>query len=434
MTPTHNTFASLDDWIRAEAISFAADSTAALNAAIDQMMAALDDDVQVLGFGEALHGGEDIMRLRNRLFQRLVEAHGYSAIAIESSYPRARLVNAFVAGRGPVAYDRVKDDGFSNRFGHLDANRELAEWMRIYNADPAHALKLRFYGVDMPLVELGYASPQQVLHFALDYLAEIDGDRRAKRRQRIDVLLGADSAWENPAVFTDPSQSVGLSPEATALRIETEDLLTELRIRRPELVAASDADRYAEALHHVTMARGLLNYHAATAAKADASTLLGVRDAAMADNLAHIVERERGRGKVLVFAHNGHLQRSKAVWPWYSFWPLGSHLDLMFGAGYAVIGSGVGVSEANGIAQPEDGTLEAKLIALPGSAVLIPTQRSAGLPAAELDALPARSGSQKNQSYAGLTAESLADFDWLAFLDSTAYARGWLPEPDDNAG
>lgn len=47
------------------------------------------DPVELLGFGEALHGGEDILIFRNRLFQRLVEVHGYSAIAIESSFPRA---------------------------------------------------------------------------------------------------------------------------------------------------------------------------------------------------------------------------------------------------------------------------------------------------------------------------------------------------------
>ena len=42
--------------------------------------------------------------------------------------------------------------------------------------------------------------------------------------------------------------------------------------------------------------------------------LLGIRDAMMADNLAYIVSRERGRGNVLAFAHNSHLQRGKAQW------------------------------------------------------------------------------------------------------------------------
>ena len=81
--------ATLDDWIQREAIPFSVDSSEIFNASMDRVMASLGDSVELLGFGEALHGGEDILILRNLLFQRLVEAHGYSAIAIESSFPRA---------------------------------------------------------------------------------------------------------------------------------------------------------------------------------------------------------------------------------------------------------------------------------------------------------------------------------------------------------
>jgi len=68
--------ATLDNWIRHEAIPFTIDSPETFNASIDKVIASLDDSVELLGFGEALHGGEDILVLRNRLFQRLVETHG----------------------------------------------------------------------------------------------------------------------------------------------------------------------------------------------------------------------------------------------------------------------------------------------------------------------------------------------------------------------
>src|SRR5205809_7304885 len=97
--------ATLDDWIRHEASPFSVDSSETFNAAVDKVVASLGDSVELLGFGEALHGGEEILILRNRLFQRLVEAHGYTAIAIESSFPRARFVNDYIAARGPASYD-----------------------------------------------------------------------------------------------------------------------------------------------------------------------------------------------------------------------------------------------------------------------------------------------------------------------------------------
>jgi erythromycin esterase len=85
--------ATLGDWIRHESILFSIDSSETFNASIDEVIAPLDDSTKLLGFGEALHDGEDILMLRNRLFQRLVEAHGCSAIAIESSFPRAGVLS-----------------------------------------------------------------------------------------------------------------------------------------------------------------------------------------------------------------------------------------------------------------------------------------------------------------------------------------------------
>jgi erythromycin esterase-like protein len=426
-TPVHPT---LEDWIAREAIPFAPDAPKAFHAAVDTMLALLGGSVELLGFGEALHGGEEILQLRNRLFQRLVEAHGYSAIAIESSFPRARIVNEYIAGRGPASYDAVREAGFSHGFGQLAANRELVEWMRQYNADPLHQVKLQFYGFDSPTEMIGTDSPSHVLHFALDYLASLDSASGQKRRERIDPLLGSDADWENPAASMDPTKSIGLSAVATALRIETEDLITELWIRRPELVARSGADQYLEALQYASVARQLLDYHAGLARESDEriSELLGIRDAMMADNLAYIVSRERSRGKVLAFAHNRHLQRGKIQWqlgPYLSaWWPAGAHLDEIFGPRYAAIGSAVCASEANGIGLPEPGTLEALLAGVPEPALFIPTHRGQALAASEIAALPARSGSVKNTTYMPLGPESFADFDWLAFLHSATYSRG----------
>ncbi|HEX6292566.1 MAG TPA: erythromycin esterase family protein [Herpetosiphonaceae bacterium] len=423
--------ATLDDWIAREAIPFSVDAPATLDAVVDTMIAALGDAVELLGFGEALHGSEETLILRNRLFERLVAAHGYSAIAIESSFPSAQIVNEYIAGRGPASYDEVQDAGFAHGFGRLEANRELVEWMRCYNADPSHPVKIRFYGFDMPGLAGGLASPRRVLEFALEYLSSIDSSSVQERRQRMTSLLGHDSPWENPAALIDPAQAIGLSPDAAALRIETEDLITELRTRRPELVARSGQERYAEALHHALAARQLLSYHAAVARPSSYAELLGRRDLIMADNLAYIVAREHGRGKVLAFAHNAHLQRGKAnvrigaeVPAW---WVAGSHLNEMLGSRYAVIGSAVGVSEANGIGPPEAGTLEARLTASPGAARFIPTHRGEGLPGAEIAALPTRSASTKNPTYVALTPQSVTDFDWLAVLNTTGYNRGGRP-------
>ena len=426
-----------DDWIHRDAVPCPADASDAFDAAVDTVVAAVGAQVELLGFGEALHGGEEILQLRNRLFQRLVTVYGYRAIAIESSFARGRVVNQYIAGRGPTRYADVQETGFSHGFGQVTANRELIEWMRDYNAATDDGNELRFYGFDLPALTAGVASPSQVLRFALNYLTAIDAVRGGEHGRRIDTLLGDDSRWENPAAMADPSQSVGLSSDAVALRIATEDLLTELRTRQPELVACSSAEPYREAVQHTVVARELLNFHAALAGQSetrDYGRALGIRDAAMADNLAYIVDRERGRGRVFAFAHNFHLKRGQAAWPGFAqWWPAGAYLDATLAARYAVIGTAVGVSEENGIGPPEAGSLEARLLATPGPIRFVPTHRGTGRQTAELTAeltgLPTRSGSTKNRSYFPLEPHSLAEYDWLAVLDCVTYTRGARPLP-----
>lgn len=430
LSPSYDT---LDEWIARDAIPFALDDPSSLNAAIDRIAASFGDAVELLGLGEGLHGGSDILTLRNRLFERLVDAHGFGAIAVESSFPRGYLVNEYIAGRGPASFEDVQNAGFSHGFGRLEANRALVAWMRDYNADPSHPLKLRFYGFDSPTEMVATDSPRRVLAFVLGYLAGLDGERGQDFRDRIEPLIGPDADWENPAAMMDPAQAVGGSEAARALRIETEELIAALRERRPEWIARSDRRRYLEAVHHAEVARQLLTYHAGLARPSQDRTarLLGLRDAMMADNLAYIASQERERGKVLVFAHNSHLQYGQARWQLgpdlLTWWPAGAHVGALMGERYAVIGTGVGVSEANGIGQPEAGTLEARLVAAPGPVRFIPTYRGQGLPADAIAALPTRSGSTRNTTYFPMTPHFVHDFDAWVVLDSTGYARGAPP-------
>jgi erythromycin esterase len=424
---------TVDDWIRRDAIPFDMDSHQSLDAAIDRLVMALDESVQVLGLGEPMHGAPEFLALRNRLFHRLVEAHGFSAIAVESSFPRSRLVNQYVSdAEGRASYDDVKENGFSHGFGRDAMNRELVEWMRAYNAGQPNGGELRFYGFDSPTEMMYSDSPRRLVEFVLDYL-DVLGDENIDRRKRIDGLLGDDGPWENQEAAFDPSKSIGLTPAASALRIEVEELASELSVRRPELVVATGQDRYREAVQYALLSRQMLTYHAHVARPDDKriAVLLGMRDVMMADNLMYQVERERSRtpdgGRVLAFAHNGHLQRGRMSWQLgpelgaraLEWWPAGAQLGMILGRGYAAIGCGVGTSEAHGLRQPETGTLEAHLTSTSGPGRFIPTRGGRQLEAATIAGIRTR-GAATNSTYFSLASKSLTDFDWLAVLDSIA--------------
>ena len=112
MTHAARVYATLDDWITHEAVPCSLGPRPECNAAVDQVIDSLGDSIAVLGFGEALHGGEELLALRNHLFQRLVEAYDYSAIAIESSFPRGAIINEYVLGCSSASYEAVQETGF----------------------------------------------------------------------------------------------------------------------------------------------------------------------------------------------------------------------------------------------------------------------------------------------------------------------------------
>ncbi|MEJ2354068.1 MAG: hypothetical protein P8Y03_30195 [Anaerolineales bacterium] len=122
------TYESLDDRMAGASIPFSLESPNTFNAAVDRVITSLGDSQELLGFGEALHFGGEVLILGNRLFQRLVGAHGYSAIAIESSSPRGRIVNEYVSGRGPASCEAVLDSTAYARggpaLGQGDANNK----------------------------------------------------------------------------------------------------------------------------------------------------------------------------------------------------------------------------------------------------------------------------------------------------------------------
>lgn len=436
-------YASIDAWIKREGISFSSDGD--FGEAVDRMMSRLGDQVTVLGFGEPIHGGEEFLTLRNRFFQRLVEAHGFSAITLEISDRRARLVEAYVAGRGPATYDAIADDGFDYGAGQYAANRELVEWMKRYNADPAHPVKLALYGTIPSEQGETTESPRWALQSALDYLASVDPAAAARHREIIEPLLGADADWEGPAAVlmkeimtrlmggtearsqqpgADGRPAFGLSPRARTLRLATENLAFELHMRRPEFVASSDGESFASALHDIAAARNLLALHAALAGGEPLDTLVSMRDAMAAAHLVCIAEREAERGKVLVHLHSAHQRRTRTKLPWYEFWPTGAHLEQLFGTRFAVIGGAVGSSEANFVAAPEPGSLEARLLEQQSDCFIL-TWRGRRLPERELAALPTRSGAARPYvPYEPLTPQSVADLDGIAFLRSATHTRG----------
>jgi hypothetical protein len=111
MTHAAGGYATLDDWIAHEAIPCSLDSRPDFNAAVDTVIGSLGDSVAVPGFGEALHGGEELLVLRNQLFQRLSKPMATAPLPLRAVFlgDPSSTNTCLAAVRPPTRRCRIRD-------------------------------------------------------------------------------------------------------------------------------------------------------------------------------------------------------------------------------------------------------------------------------------------------------------------------------------
>jgi erythromycin esterase-like protein len=336
----------------------------------------------LLALGEPTHGEDILLDLRNELFRQLVEQEGYRTITIESDCLMGVVVDDYVTS-GTGTLDEVMERGFSHGwFNASAANRELVRWMRAYNEGRPASQRLRFAGFDGPLEMTGAASPRPALTALHAYLtASVDADLLPCTAETLDRLLGADERWTGPAAMTDPSQSVGQTPEAKELRLLADDLVTLLDMQTPHLIAASSRDDWDRARLHGRTAAGLLRYHfwMADTSPDRLARLCALRDSMMAANLLAVAEW----GPTLAYAHNGHLQRDKSTMRMggrtLEWWSAGAIVSAHLGDGYAFLATALGTIRHRGVDTPPPDTIEGLLYALPEDRCVVDARRLAAI-------------------------------------------------------
>ncbi|GLY82414.1 erythromycin esterase family protein [Actinoallomurus iriomotensis] len=382
---------------------------------------------RLLALGEPTHGEDVLLELRNELFRQLVEREAYQTIAIESDCLMGLVVDDYVTS-GTGTLDDVMERGFSHGFGASPANRELVRWMRAYNEGRPASERVRFAGFDGPLEITGAASPRQALTALHAYLtAQVGADLLPCTAETLDLLLGTDDRWPDPAAMMDPSRSVGRTPEAAQLRSLADDLVALLDAETPHLMAASSRDDWERARMYGRTAIGLLRYHfwMADTSPGRMPRLLGLRASMMAANLLAVAER----GPALVYAHNGHLQRDKSTMRMgdlpQEWWSAGAIVGARLGQEYAFLPTALGTIRHRGVETPAPDTLEGLLYALPEDRYVVDARRLA----VALGDLPPAPRVSSWFGYAPLDPAHLAGSDGIVFVKDAPAEESWWPVP-----
>jgi erythromycin esterase len=262
-------------------------------------------NARVVALGEATHGTREFFQLKHRMLEFLVEEMGFTAFEIEASMPVAFDVDRYVlTGEGDPA---GLLSGLENWTWDTQEVLDLVRWMRAYNADPAHPRKVRFYGFDA-------VSASRSARVALDYVRRVD---RGVARPHERALRRMTSPWFASSCWTLPSAT------QDALTSAASRLLATFDARRGPWTARTGDDEWALAREHALLLEQSLR-------QSSAHPGTRIRDQFMADNVRWILEREGPAGKLVIWAHNGHVATSASS--------MGFHLREALGNDLVVFG------------------------------------------------------------------------------------------------
>jgi erythromycin esterase len=108
-------------------------------------------DAKIFGFGETTHQGKEFFDLKAKFFKYLVETQDVKVFIIEDSYTSEAGINEWISG-GKGKAETITNN-FSIGFWHCEEVVSLLEWMRNYNLDKTKDEQIRFYGMDIQVVQ-----------------------------------------------------------------------------------------------------------------------------------------------------------------------------------------------------------------------------------------------------------------------------------------
>jgi len=253
-----------------------------------------------------MHGAHEPLAFRNRLFRFLVERMGFTAIALESGFTESISARSFIEGGEGDAQTAART-GLGIGLSEYLENRELFQWMRDYNAAASSTghRRIRLYGIDITAGGRKNG-PWLAIDSALNFLSRADSTTAQEIRHSLsDSLSGIDAREFGPLPAAARAQ-FDASIKAVAKAIQRS---------RKSLIARSSDEDYRWALHNLDVARRLAKCLPLTpSGKVKASVWIPAvvcRDYGMAKNVQWAFENEGREGRLLVFAHDGHVMSAK---------------------------------------------------------------------------------------------------------------------------
>ena len=280
---------------------------------------------RVVLLGEASHGTSDFYRARAAITRRLIESHGFDAVAVEADWPDAAAIDRHVRLKPHQAMTNPPFSRFPTWMWRNTDVEAFIRWMREHNASRPMSERAAFYGLDLYNMRASMAA-------VLDYLDKVDPGAAIEARQRYACL----TPWNaEPAAYGRAALDKGYAIcEAPVVSILI-DLL-----RRAAEYAEHDGEALFDATQNARLVTDAERYYRVMYYGAHESWNL--RDRHMFDTLERILAARGPKSKIVVWAHNSHIgdARHTEMGAARSELNIGQLCRERFGAGAALIGFG----------------------------------------------------------------------------------------------
>lgn len=254
-------------------------------------------DKRIVLIGEATHGTSEFYRARAAITRRLIEAHGFTMVAIEGDWPDAAVVDRQVRGLPPL---KTAETPFTRFPMWMWRNVEVADfftWLRQHNAQKPPLQRAGVCGLDIYSLAASIAA-------VLDYLDQVDPEASRTARERYGCL----EHWrEEPEVYGRWALDEDFKRCEGAVVTQLKDLLA----KRSAYTELGDDEPYFDAAQNARLVADAERYYRALYYGATESWNL--RDTHMADTLQHVLEARGSLTKVVVWAHNSHVGDARAT-------------------------------------------------------------------------------------------------------------------------
>jgi protein-L-isoaspartate(D-aspartate) O-methyltransferase len=143
-------------------------------------------DARVVLLGEATHGTSEFYRARAAITRRLIEAHGFSIVAVEADWPDAAAIDRYVRHKTPRDDAERAFQRFPTWMWRNTDVDEFVRWLRAHNSALPPARRAAFYGLDLYNLTAS-------IRAVIDYLDRVDPEAAKIARERYGCL----QPWQN---------------------------------------------------------------------------------------------------------------------------------------------------------------------------------------------------------------------------------------------